>query len=238
MVNEEAIVLKTFRYQEKGMIVKAMVKNNGLKTFIVKNINTKNAKIKPAFFIPFTKLIIAFKNTEQNKLLHFSNAEIANAADEIRNHPYKNLQAIFLNEVFYKCMVSDSLDNALYKSMDEIIETLKIHEFNPDFHLFATLLWCNALGIFPNENSMATGKYFCFADGKFTKQKPEHVFYEEEQTSQMWKDLIFNSKPYYNTKFFSREERKILLSSIIKYMKFHLPGLADFKSHEVLMDLG
>ena len=51
-----AIVFKAIRYGDNSLIVKLLTEQNGLRSFMVKGVFNRNAKIRAALFQPLTLL--------------------------------------------------------------------------------------------------------------------------------------------------------------------------------------
>lgn len=97
----KAIVLKSVKYSESSVIVKMYTELFGLKSFIIRGVRKKHAKISANLLQPLSLVEVVFVNKEKDQL--FIPRELSSWY-QFTSIPFdvvKSSQAIFINELIY-----------------------------------------------------------------------------------------------------------------------------------------
>ena len=227
------IVLHTTAFKEKDAIVKIYTKTYGNISFLIQNIKSAKAKIKPSFLQPLTILEISFDNIANKGLQKISDATIHLQTPNISSDIQKSSILYFMNEVLYKSIKEEECNEKLFKFItDKIMELnsdCKLYYFSIQFLIELTYY----LGFFPNDNHSNSNCFFDMMEGSFVNYLPKHHFIFDPQESNILIDFI---NGVYE-KNIDRNQRNLMLSKLLDYYKLHISNFGIIKSVKVLNEV-
>lgn len=230
----KAVVLNTFRYQEKSLIVKCFTKDYGLKTYFVKNAFSKrNKSFNSAYFQPLNQLHIEAFHKDKGTMEHLREIKLSYAYRSIPFDYHKNSIGFFLAEILSNCIKAEQSDYTLYHFIETALVWLDEHDFNADFHLWFLLNLSKYLGFFP-DISNETAVFFNPTEGCYTDINTSDCYtkYETQLFRKLCAVSIQNSEPK-----FTNEERRVVLKLLLTYYSFHSVGFKQVKSLKILPEL-
>ncbi len=148
----ELIVLHTTKYSESSLVVHAISREYGRRSFIVRGIG-KGARM--ALFMPMNILEGEVVESNKSKLWLLKNCTAKHSLNGIRGNIYKNTITLFLCEVLFKTIKEGSRDEGLYDWCQENILLLDEMESGwNNFHLRFLLELCSELGFAPSVEAL------------------------------------------------------------------------------------
>lgn|SRR5574344_645346 len=239
MSKTKAIVLHSFKYGERKIIIDLLTNEYGRLSFICSVPKTSKAKVKKQFFMPLNILNIEFDYRSNLQFQHLRDAGIAYPLSNISTDQYKLAICFFMAEfINYATRGEKEKNTTLFIYIEKSIIWLD----NADgcfsnFHICFILHFARFIGFSPNLGEYADGAYFDLREGSFTMSLPVHrdVILPQEAS----KINIFMGMDYSNMGTFSlsHDERNRIVDIILKYYQLHVPNFPDMKSLEILRTL-
>lgn len=221
----EAFVFQKIKYSESAVIVKAICKDFGLKSFFVNGARSSKAKHKSALFQPMNLLEIAFDKRETSDLLKPQSVQLIKGIQE-SGDPLKQCMAFFMADLIRSCIHHMHEEAVLFDFLQA--KTLEI-ECSSSLSLFPHQLlldFSRFLGIFP---SFSNEKLFDIREGEFVDYISGFSFSEE--ASDLLKQILIKKELEFTPRYVVRKE---LLDGLLRYYQFHIDDFVDLPSIEIL----
>lgn len=233
LVSTKAIVLTAIKYGDTSLIVKCFTEEEGLKTYMLKGVlKSKKGKIRPAYFQPLTQLQLTAKHSTKNTLHSVRDVQVINVYETIHLSVIKQSIIIFLSEVLSIVIKEEEQDTLLYNYIEIALVWLDTHGEVSNFHLLFLVNLSKYLGFYPdvsNQNKMA----FNLMEGKFTDTIYEKLTITGNELYQFKKLLNISFEEVCKISL-NKQERQIILRTILKYFELHLPTFKKPQSLDVL----
>ncbi|MBN1598441.1 MAG: DNA repair protein RecO [Bacteroidales bacterium] len=214
----KAIVLRSIKYGESGIITQVYTETEGRQSFIVHGVRKKNSKISPYFFQPLTPLsIVAYRKEsrelhiikEIQPLIHLTNFHF-----DIK----RNTIAQFISEIIYRCLRENEPNTSLFNYLLGAIQVLDITESHiHNFHLIFMMQFTRFIGIYPKDN---TELHQYVSDTTFTLT-----------------DLLNYSLSDIKILRLDSKTRSEILNQLLKYYYDHQEGIGEIKSLQVFKEV-
>tara|TARA_B100001778_G_scaffold106312_1_gene86994 strand:- start:966 stop:1670 length:705 start_codon:yes stop_codon:yes gene_type:complete len=232
IISSNAVVLSKLKYKDNDLIVKLLIRDIGVTSFIVKGSTKKN---KSNYFQQLSVLEIEFDFNSRKNLHYFKEFDLKNNSKTIHTDFKKMSVIIFLSEILSKILTHQEKDYELYDFIEESIFYYDNSFFNPNFHLSFLINLSKYLGFYPEiQNNHC--KYFNLQHGLYSDIKDSKYVLEGDDLK------VFNM--ILGTNFDGSSEltitsmqRKKLLDNIILYYNLHIENFKVVKSLEVLRKL-
>lgn len=237
ILTTNGIVLRAFRHSDNSMVAKVYTEELGLKSFIINvgrgGIKSKN---KSNLLQPLSCLEMVVYHKENMGMPRINEANSSYIFSSIPFDTIKSSLALFMAEIIYRSIKEEEKNGDLFGFfLDEIkaLDLIDNAEVN-NFHLKFMVNFSRFLGFFPG-NQHFQSSVFDLSEGMFMHQNKINEFRLEEQLSVCLHRVIeateqINAQPIKITAL----ERKSLLRALIDYYNFHLPGMGEMKSQDVL----
>jgi len=231
----QGIVLHSINYSETSIIVKIYTDLFGLKSFLVRGIRSKKSKIRPGLFQPLTLLDLVIYNKEKASLQSIKEIHIAYPFQSLPFDIKKSSIALFINELLYKSIREEERNQELFQFLWNTCIQLDLFNGNINcFHLVFCIQLARFLGVMPQKNYSTHRQIFNLKEGQFQSNIPEHTLFVDSEISSTLNTLISTPLQMASTLKITPSVRASLLSTIITYFQYHLPGFREIHSHHVL----
>lgn len=231
-INTKAIVLHSFRYQDKSLIVKCFTQKEGLSTFFVKNAFSKSKTQNMAYFQPLTLLDIHYKEKKANSLNYFHQVHLSQPYRTITSDFNKSVVVMFLAEILNSVVQENQENEELFVFLEHSLLWYDTCNWNADFHIFVLFQITKYLGFHPDD-SYHNELYFNKREGYFTNDF-QYDCYNEEETLLFKKGLSIELG---KSSSLNGVERKQILQLILDYFQTHLHQLKTINSLQVVSEL-
>lgn len=230
----EGIVIHTIQYSDTSIIAKIFTVDHGLVSFMVKGTRGKKSNNKAVLFQPLSILALDIYHQENKNLQTIKESKIIFHPVDIYGNIHKISVVLFVAEVLQKVLKENSSNPSLFDLLKQKIKELNDQPFDADFHLRLLLNISNELGFVPYNNYSDTNFIFSIEEGKFVENTTDHVgaYFMSRIDSEHFHLLLSGAKMK-----LSRDERRSLLTEILKYFQFHNPGMSSIKSTAVLQEV-
>lgn len=229
LVKTEGILLKTTKYRETSLIVKAYTQSHGLLSFIVNGVRTAKQSNKAVLFQPlnFLDLIIYYK--EKKGLLHLKEYKFNFLYQEIPFNIIKSSIAIFILEMLEHTLSEEEENEALYDFIKNTFARLDLEQNNiSNFHLDFLVDFMYYKGIQAQGKHTDSTPYFNIKEGEFTKESHTYGFLEGVLASN------FSALLHKEKLVLTKQSRKNLLESLLLYYTTHIDNFRKIRSLDVL----
>ena len=143
---------------------------------------------------------------------------------------------MFLTEILFKTLRQSEPDESLFLFVENSILQFDCCQTGiQNFHLIFLLKLTRYLGFEPNVEEF--GEYFDLLNGVFQDFKPAHVHFLMPEVTLNFKKLLEIDYSSLDKLILSRENRMVLLLSIIEYYRLHIPEFQQLQSLSVLQGL-
>ena len=229
------IVLHTTKYGDSSLVVHCYTAQSGRQTFMVKGVRKSRKQNRSNLFQPL--FILDFE------VYHKDSREIQLVKEVTRAFPLNSLpfditkstQAIFMAEVLYRVVREEEPNPVLAEYLINTIQYLDaMEEASADFHILFLFQLSRHLGFYPQNNFGEGRPYFNLASGRFKAhfEDPEH--YLTEGASELWNRYMRCDLQSVKLEGFNGSQRKLTLDNLVRFYKFHVTGMGDIRSLEIL----
>jgi len=235
LARTEGIVLHTLKYTDNSVIAKIFTRDYGTTSFMVKGMHGKRSGMRPAYFLPLSVLDIDMYRQENKSLQILKEIRVQAFSQHIQADVIKSSVALFISEVLYKTLSDGYINNSLFEFLKEKISSLAL-ETTPGavFPIMFLLELSREFGIAPMNNRDARHTVFSISEGRYIAAplRPDPSFHLSGEAGALLHTLMENapvSAP--------GEVRAELLSDLIRYFQYHLPGMGNIRSQQVLREV-
>lgn len=207
----ELIVIATTKVGESSLVLHTLSAEYGRRSFIVK-VGRSNS-----LYLPLNILEGHIQENTKSDLWRMTSPRAMFPLFNLRSSTGRNAIAMFISEVLYRAIRSDSNEQGLYEWCRKSILTLdSLKSDYASFHLHFLLELCSILGFRPDLDGLAPfcGEYF-------------------ETLSEML-ELGYSEFLLYPLKGRDRSE---IASILLKYLSYHLDCKLQIRSLDVLKEL-
>ncbi len=225
MISTPGIVLHTTPYGDSSVIVKVFTRMLGVRSYIVKGVRGRNAKVKQNLLQPLSSLDMVVYDNPKAELNYIK--ELSPRAVGTDASPVENALRFFMTEVLYKSLQEAEPMPALFDYVDSINSSLIIHHSSLPITFLLTV--SRHLGIEPLDNYCPREALFDLQEGRYVSSATETTL-SPSQSEMLHEYLasheLSNGAPL--------QSRRALIDSLLAYYQLHLSGFRNFTSHEIL----
>lgn len=224
MISTPAIVLHTTPYGESSVIVKAFTRLLGVRSYIIKGVRGRNARVKQNLLQPLSCLDMVVYDNAKTDLNYVK--EIAPRGTCHEATPYGNALRFFMTEVLYKALQEAEPMPALFDYVEATGEGLSAAA--PYLPVTFLLAVTHHLGIAPLDNYRPAEPLFDLQGGCFVAAPSETTL--NPALSALLHDYLTPDTAHPS----ALADRRALIDALLAYCQLHLSGFRNFTSHEIL----
>ena len=229
------IVLHTTRYGESSLVVHCYTEQFGRQSYMVKGVRKSRKQNRSNLFQPLFILDFEVYYRETREIQLVKEVTRAMPLNSMPFHIIKSTQAIFIAEVLYRVVKEEEPNPMLAHFLVHTIQYLDaLAEPSADFHIIFLFQLSKHLGFYPQNNHGEGNKFFNLMSGLFQAYMADPELQLDEAESALWSGymhLDFQSVRY---SVFSGIQRKSVLDNLVRFYKFHVEGMGEIRSLEVL----
>jgi DNA repair protein RecO (recombination protein O) len=231
------IVLRSTKYSDNSLIVNMYTSDFGLQSYLVRGIHGKKSKLKANYFRGLMLLDMIVTRSEKSRLERIN--EIAGASSFTAEFdPVKSAIAFFLNELIYKTIQEAEANPGLFGFLISALGLLSLKENKAaNFHLAFMIRYTQYLGFYPTGNYSAENNRFDLQEGCFVNKGLNRLHTLEEEPSRQFYELMNLKLEACEQLQINNTQRKVLLSALLDYYKWHKALTSDLVSHAVMGQL-
>jgi len=235
LCKSHAIVLKTIKFSETSLVVKAYTELYGLKSFLVRSVRKKHAKNSPNLFQPLSLLEVVYTDKEGAGLIIPKEIASWHHFLTIPFDVYKSSVILFMNELIYRSVHEEEANPNIFQFLTESLIYIDTTNHSvSNVHLVFGIQLTRYLGFFPLGSFSPDKPYFLLREGVFSKYSGEQDDSLNQHDSELFYRFTQVNLENCHTVEIANSTRTRLLETIILYYKLHLIGFGEIKSVEVL----
>lgn len=232
----QGIILHSIRYSDSRFIVRIFCRSHGLKPFMVtagsKNNSGQLQMLQPMNVVEFESSI-----RENQQIQTLRNMRIAHPLHHIYIDPVKSAMVMFLNEVLYKTMADEYVNDRFYQFLSNAMILLDDSIDPRNFHLWCLLEICRHYGFYPQTDPDGATACFDLSQSVFCAKIPTHPFYIEKEDAENLHHILELEWPQMQEMPLHGNLRKNLLNALVRYIQLHLENQREIKSLEILHEV-
>ncbi len=231
------IVLHTTRYGESSLVVHCYTEQWGRQSYMVKGIRKSRKQNRSNIFQPLFILDLEVYYKPNRELQMVSEVSRAFPLNSIPYDLTKSTQAIFMAEVIYRVVREEEPNPMLAQFLVNTIRYLDALSVPlADYHIIFMFQLSRYLGFYPQKAPSEEFRYFDLANGRFEPLLADPDMQLDGATSILWNRYLNTDYQSVAELGFSSGQRKIILDQLIRFYKYHVDGMGEIRSLEVLHD--
>ncbi len=237
LVKTEAILLHHVRYSDNSLIAQFYSREYGRLSVMVKGISSKKRSSKFSYFQPLNIFNLELYRYEKREISNLKELSLSFIPKNISGDIHRSSIALFISELLYSVIREEDVNRRLYDFIELSVMTLdEMTSGISNFHLWFLVAFTAYTGIGPSPTSLSEC-YFDIVSGQFTQSVPPTADYLEPHDAAILNQLLQMPAIRLGEMRLTGEERADLLERILKYYTFHLPGIRQMRSLQVLKEI-
>lgn len=223
-----AIVLKTFRYGDRSLVLKAYTGHAGLRTYIV-----RPGKGGSAMLQALNRIELVVDENQQRDIHHAREFRVHAPYGRIGVEPMRSIVALFVQEVLYRVLREEAADPALFGFLEDALERLDSAGGVRYFPAIFLVRLSEHLGFLPVAPEEGEDR-FDLREGHFVRGAAQHGSTMAPLPSAALAALLplqLGGSPDPEVPAAVRRE---LLDHLLLYYRIHLEGVGELRSPAVL----
>lgn len=234
MLSTRGIVLKVVKYGETSIICDIYTEEVGLQAYIINGVRKKNAKYPASLFQPMYLVEIEAYDNPRKELNRIKEIKAELPYEAIPFDIKKSSIGIFALEIFRKSIQEREANQALFDFIHNFFIYLdRVENGYLNSHLWFTVHLTKFTGFLPSGVCNSETPYFDIEKGEFVAFRSTLLQLEDWASANIFALLLLelenNSQVQLNSK-----TRKRLIDQLIKYYQYHIDGMQQINSHQVL----
>jgi DNA repair protein RecO (recombination protein O) len=232
------IVLNTTKYTDSLSIITCFTLEYGRASYFVRVASKKGrGSNRNAFFQPLSMLVLNVNHHQGKSIQQIKDVHIEHPFSNIPFHPIKNVIALFIAELLYRCLSIEEAHSQLYSFLENsILQLDAMEEGIENFHMIFMIKLTRYLGFEMTDNSTVSN-YFDLQNGMFVTAPPLHAHYIEAECCAQLSKLIGMNYQSASQLRINRQLRVQLLNALLDYYKLHVADFKGLKSFDVFQIL-
>jgi DNA repair protein RecO (recombination protein O) len=204
---------------------------------MVKGISSKKRSTKFSYFQPLNIFNVELYRYENREISNLKELSLSFIPKNITGDIHRSSIALFISELLYSVIREEDVNRKLFDFIESSVISLdEMTSGISNFHLWFLVAFTAYTGIGPSSTSLSEF-YFDMVSGQFTQFAPPHSDYLEPRAAAIFNRLLQMPAASLGEMRLLGEERADLLERILKYYRYHLPGIRQMRSLQVLKDI-
>lgn len=226
-----AIVLRTTATGDHGVVLKAWAEGIGARSYMVR-IGRKQGR-HASTLQPLNRLEIVAEERPDGELHAVREVRVARPYLRLHREPMRSAIALFVQEVLYRVLHTESHDPAMDQFLDRALETMDSAEDLRCFPVVFLLQLSGHLGFFPGPPEEGED-HFDLREGCFVAAGSAHGDLMGPPLSTVLMSLLGTDLDSLESVVVPPGSRRALLDHLLLYFRMHVDGLGELRSPDVL----
>lgn len=234
----EVIVLNVIRHNDSHNIAHVYSERFGLLSVLVRQGRTASARARNAMFMPLSLLEMVVTTSHGQDLARIADVRRTSVLLSLHTDPLKMSEAMFVAEVLGRVIVEHERNDALYSFLRQSVTRLDACERGAaNFHIAFLYQLGRYVGIQPDVATYNEGSWFDMDDGVF--QRGAVLGHRCLPPAEGRVIHLLSRMSYDNMHLFrfTRQQRVVMLETILAYYRLHHSALGSLRSLDVLKQL-
>ncbi len=229
------IILHSLKYSETSIIARVFTREAGLHSYLVPGVRKAKSRFKKNLFQSLSVVELVAYHKERGGLQRIKEISCPQPYDSLPYVITKTSIAVFLAEILNHALKNQEANIQLYDFIADSLKQLDQTSGNiANFHLVFLIRLSRYLGFNPRDNHDKHHRFFNIKEGLFQTRIDDPDYCLDERLSLVFLQVINTELPQQQDLNIIKDDRKLLLQKIIDYYRYHLEGMPEIKSHQVL----
>jgi DNA repair protein RecO (recombination protein O) len=237
VIETRGIVLRTVKYSETSLIADIFTEGVGLRSYIVSGVRQAKSKVS-AGLLQVMSLVEIVGYDKPEKLNRLKEIRAAYVYSRLPFEIERAMVGTFMAEVARRTIRETGENAELFGFLYQVFSFLDTTE-EPfvNLHVCFLLELSAHLGFRPHEEDFTEGAVFDLKEGIFTTETVGHSLFLNEKMSRILRGCLMTDWRDSHTLTLSREERRSLISELLRFYQFHIEGFPDIQSFKILQEV-
>ena len=230
-----AIVLRTIRHGDRGLVLKAFTESSGLRSYMVRTGGKGPSRMAALQALSRVELVVT--ESADRDLHQLREVRVERPYTNLPVDPLRGTVALFVQELLVRVLREESADPMLFEFLQEALESLDTAEDLSHFPLLFLVELSRHLGIDP-EAPVDGADHFDLREGRFVEASRAHGHVIGPPQSLALAELPTawraGSRVDAHALRIPGPVRRLLLDQLLLYYRMHLEGLGELRSPAVL----
>lgn len=226
-----AIVLRTVRHGDRGVVLKAFTEAFGLRGYMLRAGGKGPSKV--AVLQPLNRVELVVTESADRDLHPVREVRVERPFLNLATDPLRASVALFVQELLVRLLREESADPSLFALLQEALEVLDTAADLAHFPLVFLTELMAPLGIVPEPPSEGED-HFDLREGRFVHARHAHGHVIGPPHSLALAELLRTGLDTMGALRIPSTVRRALLDQLLLYYRMHLEGLGELRSPAVL----
>ena len=231
----DGIVLKYVKYSETSIVCKIFTREFGIRSYIINSVRTARAKNQISYFQPLSLLDLVVYEREGKSLQRIKENKPRHIFTSVPFEIVKSSLAVFITEILDKTLKDETGDKDLFDFLAHSIVFLDNSEDRlTNFPIWFLLELTRHFGFHPDINNYQAGFTFDIKEGSFDAELFDQNHQISIKLSTLLYEILSSSFSEVLNMQIQKDQRRILLGTILRFYAYHLENFGNIQSLEVL----
>lgn len=216
---DSGILLKRIPYSETSLVLTVFTLSEGKKSFLFQGAKKKKGNV----LLPLSPIEITYFQRDDSQLAKISETSLLHIFESIPFHPIKSTILFFEVEVLQTILHEGVKDEPLFRFIESELCWLDQSSSLTNYPIYWLLELTKYLGFFPLKSTNKT-PYFDLENGLFLGSAPFHANFKNGIEVEWLSEFVNCTKEEILASELPKKHRKICLSILIEFYKFHIPN--------------
>lgn len=233
------IVLGMIKHSDRHNIMNIYTRERGRMSFLSPVGSGKSARLRNARLLPFSVIETDVRINPVKELVLLGRFSVVEVRHSLYFNPVKQTLTLFLREFLDKLLRSSAPDMKMYEYLERGISFIDNapEDRCSNLHIAFLTGLLSPAGIYPNLEDWQPGDRFDMRGGEFVALKPLHNDCLTPADSAKLMILMRMTMRNAARFRFNAEERRRILTLLLRYYSIHFPGLSNMKSLDILSEI-
>lgn len=229
-----AVVLRTVKYSDKSVVLRAYTERFGLRAYIVRTGGKGTSR--QAALQPLSRVELVAPEAGEHSMRTVRDLRIDRPYTRVQQEPRRGVLLLFAQEVLDRTLREEAADPQLYGFVQETLESLDTHPDTAHQPLRMLVGLAKRLGFFPGLPEEGEDR-FDLREGYFFQGEAPHEFCMEPASAALFARLIMQEEgmvPEGGAHGSSAAVRRSTMDDLLLYFRLHVEGFGELRSLDVL----
>jgi len=232
------LVLHNIKYSDSSIISHIYTEGFGRMSFLITGTRGKKSSVRINLLGHLSILEMEVYIKQSRDLQRVKEIRLHENFSSIPYDPVKNAVALFISEILYRTLQEQEKNLPLFSFLVNAIKIFDISERGfANFHLIFLIGLTRHLGFFPQNNYSPLKEYFDIENALFTDKQPVNPYFISPPESRYLSELMSSTFGMMDKVKLNGALRNSLVTGLLDYYRFHLPGMGKLKSISVMKEI-
>ena len=237
LMNTQGIVIRSIKYGESSLICDIYTRQWGMRSYIIHGVRQAKSKVSYLLLRPYALIDLIVYHNEEKKLNNIKEVKASYIYERLPFSVKHGAIALFMCELLQKTLREMEASEALFTFLQKSFQLLDQKEqIASSFYLIFMAQLTYYLGFGPDVQSFQPNSNFDYKNGVFVQinHSPEQIAYFDTLSSQYLVDVYCTPLKEAETLLIPAPHRQKLYENLMDYFSFHIAGIIELQSYQIL----